>query len=126
MVLAGERTYCYCSLSEDETMRELEWSRTEKIIARRAFDQGLSREVSELVRQFKEMAANAKDGPDLWKLECWLRARRREIESKYNFRYSVLPIVFAALLKQGYLSESDLDGLGQEKINLILSAAAGL
>jgi hypothetical protein len=38
----------------------------------------------------------------------------------------VLPIVFAALLKQGYLSESDLDGLGQEKINLILSAAAGL
>jgi hypothetical protein len=126
MVLAGERAYCYSSLSEDEVMRELEWSRTEKIVARRAFDLGLSREVSELVRQFKEMAANAKDGPDLWKLECWLRARRREIESKYNFRYSVLPIVFAALLKQGYLSESDLDGLGQEKINLILSAAAGL
>jgi hypothetical protein len=68
MVLAGERAYCYCSLSEDEVMRELVWSRTEKIVARRAFDQGLSREVSELVRQFKEMAANAKDGPDLWKV----------------------------------------------------------
>jgi hypothetical protein len=67
-------------------MRELVWSRTEKIVARRAFDQGLSREVSELVRQFKEMAANAKDGPDLRKLEGWLRESRREIESKYDFR----------------------------------------
>jgi hypothetical protein len=33
--------------------------------------------------------------------------------------------VFATLLKQGHLSESDLDGLGQKKINLILDAAAG-
>lgn len=107
-------------------MRELEWARTEKIIARRAFDQALGKELSELIRQAKEMAANAKDGPDLWKLEAWLRERRREIARKYDFRYSVLPIVFATLLKQGHLSESDLDGLDQEKIRLIRGAASHL
>ena len=107
-------------------MRELKWSRTEKIIARRAFDQALSREQGELIRQAKEMAADAKHGPDLWKLEGWLRERRREIERKYDFRYSVLPIVFATLLKQGHLSESDLDGIDQEKMKLIRGAASHL
>ena len=58
-------------------MRELEWSRTEKIVARRAFDQASSRELSELIRQAKEMAPSAKHGPDLWKLEEWLEERRR-------------------------------------------------
>jgi hypothetical protein len=107
-------------------MRDFKWSRAEKIVARRAFEQALDRELHEFIRQAKEMAANANEGSDLWKLESWLRERRREIERKYDFRYSVLPIVFATLVRQGHLTKDDLAGLDQEKIELILSAASDL
>jgi hypothetical protein len=107
-------------------MRDFKWSRSEKVVARRAFDQALNRELCELIRQAKEMAALANEASDLWRLERWLTERRREIERKYDFRYSVLPIVFATLVKQGLLSGNDLDGLDQEKIELILGAAAHL
>jgi len=33
----------------------------------------------------------------------------------------VLPIVFAQLLRDGHLTDDDLQGLGQEKLDLILS-----
>jgi Photoprotection regulator fluorescence recovery protein len=94
------------------------------VVARKALDQALNRELCEVISQAKEMAAAADGASDLWKLENWLRERRREIERKYDFRYSVLPIVFATLIKQHYLNERDLDGLNQKKIRLILNAAS--
>jgi hypothetical protein len=60
---------------------------------------------------------------ELWKLERWLAERRIEIDRKYDYRYSVLPIVFAELMKQGRIAESDLHGLAPEKIELILGAS---
>jgi hypothetical protein len=107
-------------------MRDLKWSRSEKVVARRAFDQALERELQDLIRQAKEMAGSADEGSDLWRLENWLTERRREIERKYDYRYSVLPLVFATLVKQGHISESDLHGLDLEKIELILSLASRL
>lgn len=107
-------------------MRDFKWSRAEKLVARRAFDQAIDREMRELIRQTREMAALANEGADLWRLESWLREQLRDIERKYDFRDSVLPIVFATLMKQGHITEDDLDGLDQEKINLILRAASHL
>jgi hypothetical protein len=34
----------------------------------------------------------------MWEPERWLAERRREIDRTFDFRYSVLPIVFANLL----------------------------
>jgi Photoprotection regulator fluorescence recovery protein len=65
------------------------------------------------------MAAKIEEASELWDLERWLTQRRLEIERKYDYRYSVLPFVFATLLKEGCITENDLHGLGQEKFELI-------
>jgi hypothetical protein len=59
----------------------------------------------------------------LWDLENWLTERRQEIDKRYDYRYSVLPLVFAQLLRDGRLTEDDLHGLEQEKLDVIRRAS---
>jgi hypothetical protein len=49
----------------------------------------------------------------------YLTQKRREIDEKYDYRYSVLPLVFCRLVGEGRLQLSDLAGLGPEKLNAI-------
>jgi len=104
-------------------MQELNWSISEKAIARKAFNHALNAELQQLVREAQAKAAAIKEPFELWKLESWLHERRIEIDRKYDYRYSVLPIVLAELLKQGRIAESDLQGLAPEKIELIRGAS---
>ncbi len=105
-------------------MFELEWSHAEKKAARRAFELALGKELEALILEAKERAAKIKQPSDLWDLEGWLTERRREIDRGYDYRYSILPLVFARLLLDGRLAEEDLRGLGKEKLDLIRSVAA--
>lgn len=105
-------------------MREWKWSPSEKAVAHRAFDLALQKELSAIVREAKERAARASQAADLWELESWLGKRRRQIDSKYDFRYSVLPLVFGGLLREGNISEEDLRGLGEEKLEAIRHIAS--
>ena len=41
------------------------------------------------------------------------------IEQKYDYRYSVLIFVFATLVKEGWLRETDLKGLSEDKLGKI-------
>jgi Photoprotection regulator fluorescence recovery protein len=111
---------------EDEIMRELKWSPSEKRIARRAFDKALKMELQDIMGEAKEMAAAVHEVSQLWSSESWLTQRRVEIDRKYDYRYSVLPLVFARLVKEGRISEKDLHGLDLEKIELIFGAASRL
>jgi len=52
-------------------------------------------------------------------MEGWLAERRRLIDRTLDFRYSVLPLVFATLLRDRLLSEDDLRGFAQEKLDTI-------
>ncbi len=45
--------------------------------------------------------------------------RRRDIDSKYDYRYSVLASIFGVLLAEGWLSEEDLSGLEPPKVEAI-------
>ena len=105
-------------------MRDWKWSPAEKIVARQAFEQALHREEQDLIRETQTRAAALEDVSAVWELERWLTQRRREIERHYDYRYSVLPWVFAQLLQQDRLSESDLQGLAGEKVELIRQMAA--
>ena len=106
------------------SMHEFKWSDAEKAVARRAFDRALSKELEALIRDAKGRAAKIEEPSDLWGLESWLTKRRREIDRRYDYRYSVLPLVFAHLLRDGRLTEDDLHGLGQGKLDLIRRASA--
>jgi Photoprotection regulator fluorescence recovery protein len=69
------------------------------------------------------MASQIKEPADLWDLEYYLTERRKEINRKYDYRYSQLTHVFGKLLYEKRLHEEDLRGLGEDKLNSIRSAA---
>ncbi len=104
-------------------MHDLKWSPAEKAIARKAFEQALLREFEAVIRKTKELAAKIQQPSDLWELESYLGKRRREIDQQFDYRYSVLPIVFGVLIRKGRLSEEALRGLSDDKLNWILGIA---
>lgn len=100
-----------------------DWTASEKKIARRAFDAALHRELSEMMRVFKAMAADASDPGDMWSTEEFLSKARREIEQKYDYRYSQLDVVFGRLLREGRILEEEIAGLSDDKMQRILHIA---
>ncbi len=99
------------------------WSRSEKIIARTAFDAALGRELHEVIQEAKKMASQIKRSSDLWDLERYLTERRKEIDRKYDYRYSRLTHVFGRLLYEKRLREEELRGLREDKLKSIRSLA---
>lgn len=99
------------------------WSKSEKAIARRAFDAALGRELVEVIRKAKQMANEIQQSSDLWDLERYLTERRKEIDRKYDYRYSQLAQVFGRLLHERRLKEEELRGLREDKMKLIHSFA---
>ena len=58
------------------------WSRSEKAIARKAFDAALKRELQEVMQETKQMASQIKEPSDLWDLERYLTERRKDVDRK--------------------------------------------
>ena len=109
--------YGYASASD------MTWSRSEKTIARRAFDAALKRELHELIREAKEIAGQIKQPSDLWDLQEYLTQRRKEVARKYDYRYSQLTQVFGRLLYETRVSEEELRGFSEDKLKTIRSLA---
>jgi len=99
------------------------WSKSEKAIARIAFDAALMRELQDVMRKTKQMANQIKEPGDVWELEHYLTERRKEIDRKYDYRYSQLTHVFGRLLYEGRVSEEELSGLREDKLKPIRSLA---
>jgi len=96
-------------------MRELSWSKREKQIAHAAFEQALEREAAALLAEVRAKAQTLTELGDLWQLEQFLRDKRRALEQRYDYRYSVLLYVFADLIQTGWLSLDELAGLADDK-----------
>jgi hypothetical protein len=99
------------------------WSRSEKALARKAFDAALGRELHEVIEEAKKMASQIQQSSELWDLEHYLTERRKEINRKYDYRYSQLTHVFGKLLYEKRLREDELRGLQEDKLNSIRSVA---
>src|ERR1700676_1094501 len=92
------------------------WSRSEKTIARKAFDDAPGRKLHEVIQEAKKMASQIKQSSDLWDLEHYLTERRKEIDRKYDFHGSRLTDVLGRLLYENRLGEEDLRGLREQKM----------
>jgi len=99
------------------------WSRSEKAIARKAFDAALKRELHEVMQETRKMAIQINEPDDLWALEQYLTERRKDINRKYDPRGSRLKDVLGRLLYENRLGEDDLRGLQEEKMKSIRSFA---
>jgi hypothetical protein len=91
------------------------WSKSEKAIARRAYDQAYDRELAALADEIRRIAKQITEPAHTWALHDFLTQKRKEIDSKYDYRYSQLVLVFARLIRDGWLSEEELEGLDEEK-----------
>ena len=105
-------------------MRDLKWSSTEKAIARRSFERALHQELNAAIQSTKEMAAKIRQASELWELERHVTQLRKEIDRKYEYKYSTLILVFADLIREGKLDSENLRGLSEDKVSYIRQHAA--
>jgi hypothetical protein len=76
-----------------------------------------------VIQEVKRIANEIQESSDLWDLEHYLTERRKQIDRKYDYRYSQLTLVLGRLLYENRLSEEDLRGLREEKMKSIHSFA---
>ena len=76
-----------------------------------------------MIQKAKQMANGIQQSSDLWDLEHYLTKRRKEIDRRYDDRYSQLTQVFGRLLHEGRVSEEELRGLRDDKLKSIRSFA---
>ena len=75
-------------------MYDLKWSAAEKKLARRVFEAALAGELAEIMADFKARAAAVGEPHEIWPLQEYLARKQREIDRKYDYRYSQLHLVF--------------------------------
>lgn len=105
-------------------MCQLKWAEAEKKLSRRAFEVALQAELADVLRDFKARAAAVQTPEDMWPFEHFLNQRRRELDAKYDYRYSQLISVFGRLIREGRLTETHLEGLSQDKLEFIRRIAS--
>jgi Photoprotection regulator fluorescence recovery protein len=104
-------------------VNEIIWSEAEQKVAEAAFKKAYERETNTLIQEIRESASAVTELDQVWRLHDFLSARRHEIDGKYDFSYSVLLFVFATFIKQGWLKQTDLEGLEKDKLAKIASLA---
>jgi hypothetical protein len=105
-------------------VHDLKWSEGEKKLARRVFEEALSAELAELIVDFKAKAAAVVRPDDMWSIGELLHRRRREIDEKYDYRYSQLLAVFGRLVRDGRIQDAQLAGMSEEKLSYIRRIAS--
>jgi hypothetical protein len=95
------------------------WSPSEKKIARRAFDAALALALGKVFAEFKRKAAAVSTNDAMWEIEDFLREQRKTINETFDYRYSVLLLVFAGLIRDGLLQQEQLAGLAEDKLQVV-------
>ena len=65
------------------------------------------------------MAERIKGSDGLWELERHLTQRRKEINNKYEFKYSMVLLPLADLVREGRISLDELHGLSEDKLRCV-------
>ena len=107
-------------MNSAESFRDqITWTAAEKRLARKIFDRAFQKQCASIAAEAKKMIARASVPSDIWRVHDYLSQQRRTVDELYDYRYSVLPHVFAKLLGEGWLTETDLIGLQKDKIERI-------
>ena len=95
---------------------ETQWSAPERKIANDALEIACQRETDALIREVKNGVGELNAIEDLWRLHDFLSARRHYIDGKYDDSEAGIVFVLAGLVKEGWLSIDELDGLDEAKL----------
>ena len=72
----------------------------------------------------KGIAAKIRKASELWEPENHLTQLRKEIDRKYEYKYSTLVLFFADLVREGRLAAEDSRGVSEDKLGYIRQHAA--
>lgn len=97
------------------------WSKSQKKHTRELFDLALEREYKALIEEINSLKVESRD--EVWELRDRLNQKAKEMDRKYDYRYSQLMFVFTQLFREGYLSLEELSVLGEEKLDEIKKMA---
>ncbi|HQM99882.1 MAG TPA: hypothetical protein PLL36_02345 [Candidatus Hydrogenedentes bacterium] len=100
-------------------MERLTWSKADKKCARVAFDAAYERECASILAELRKRVDAIRDSDDIWGINDYLWRKRREIGDKYDFRGSVLADVLVRLMREGWITLDELQGLSEEKRDLL-------
>jgi len=90
---------------------ELSWSKSDKAIARRAYDQALKNANEEILTHHRNHPVTSID--DIWKLEGQIREWRKDLGSIFIYSYSKLIFIFCISIRRGWLDLESLSGLSE-------------
>ncbi len=104
------------------TQTDVQWSSSEKKIAKDALKKAYDREVDSLLKYVKGHLNKLMHLEDVWQLHDLLSARRHDIDGKYDDREAFLMFTLSKLIKDGLLKKEELAGLTADKrakVNLL-------
>ena len=104
-------------------MRDISWTKSQKQRARELFDLALDREYKSLIEEINALGIESRD--EVWELRDRLNQKAKEMDRKYDYRYSQLIFVFSQLVREEYLSLKELKALGEEKYKMIRNLVEG-
>jgi hypothetical protein len=93
-----------------------EWTTAEEEVAKKAFDMAYKREIGALIDSVRYRASSLAEIEEMWRLHDFLSVKRHEVDGRYDYRLSTIVFVFAGLVKDGWLSLNELEGLNADKI----------
>ncbi|MBW1700216.1 MAG: hypothetical protein JRH18_22525 [Deltaproteobacteria bacterium] len=82
-------------------MHDLKWSKTEKKIARAAFEKAYQSECLDIIKKIRTKVKEISEPDNIWRFHDFLTEKRDEIDERYDYRYSKLILVFARLINEG-------------------------
>lgn len=102
---------------------DIDWTTTEKELAQAVFKKAYHREIAALVEEVKDKVNAISSLDELWQLHDYLSARRHDIDGKYDYRESMFLFAFSQLIKEGWLSLEELEGLHPSKQKKVAALA---
>ena len=104
-------------------VNERGWSEVELDIVQVSFKTAYDREISALIEEVRQQAIEIVEIDHMWRLHDFLSARRHDVEGKYDNTDAGLLFVFARLIKEKWISMSELEGLEKSKLSKISALA---
>lgn len=85
-------------------------------IARTALGVARTRETESIIKSVRDKVNQISHISEIWHLNDFLSARRFDMDGKYDDREQEILFVLAKLMKQGWLSVDDLEGIATAKL----------
>jgi len=97
------------------------WTQIEEDIARKAFEIAYKRETNALIDSVRYKASSLTEIDDMWQLHDFLSVKRHEVDGRYDYNLPMLVFVFAGLIKDGWITLKELEGLNSDKLAKIVA-----